>query len=135
MAKIDIPEYDIYYDDYTRLLYGKDNHIISNFPKGTFSYGGILYTYGTKVLLKDGYIAEYTQDKKEKKVENGRIIQMSETKEYYDGKPFELDDIFLEVNGERKCYYCYESYYYVNIQEIIDMALKTMGVPVLNTKK
>ncbi len=120
MARINIPEYDIYYDEETGLVHRKDDTICSNIPKGTFPFKGKLYTYGTKVKMSAGYIAEFKQDTEEKKTSSGYTIKMSETKEYFDGRKFELDEIFAEVGGKRKSYNSYGYHFDNDIEEIVE---------------
>lgn len=133
MAKIKIEEYDIWYDDETDLIFDEEGTVRSSIPKGTFVFDGKLYTYGTKVRLNDywKYVAEFKKDTEEKRVIMGggyHTMPMKRTKEYFDGKPFELDDIFLEVGGTRKTYLSSVSLDN-NILEIVD------PVPYVSSRK
>lgn len=108
MAKVELQEYNIWYDDETYLIYNSSNEIVSNIPNGTFAFQGKVYTYGTKVKIKDSYhtfTAIFQKDTEEKEViVGGRFCtySMEKAKEYYDNRPFELDDIFKEIDGTRK---------------------------------
>ena len=108
MAKVELPEYNIWYDDETYLIYNSSNEIISNIPNGTFAFQGKIYTYGTKVKIKNSYhtfVATFQKDTEEKEVlvyGGLHVYSMEKAKEYYDNKPFELDDIFKEIDGTRK---------------------------------
>ena len=112
MAKFKIEDYGIWYDDETDLIFDDDGKLRCTIPDGTFHFEGKLYTYGTVVkkvnrrsCLKQVYTATFQRDTEEKRVGGGAYtISMKEAQEYYDGKPFELDEIFLEVNGTKKEY-------------------------------
>ena len=125
MAKIKIADYDAWYDDNTGLIIDDEGGVRSSIPDGTFHFGGKLYTYGTKVRIVtrfENYIAEFKKDTEQKRVgfyPTQRVISMKETKEYFDGKHFELDDIFAEIGGSKKTYldtYNFDN----NVSEIIE---------------
>lgn len=109
MAKIKLEDYGIWYDDETDLVFDEQGVCRSNIPKGTFPFQGKLYTYGTKVRIAQkhpyancNFIATFQKDTVRKKVSADFTVSIAEANEYYDGRPFELDDIFLEENGDRK---------------------------------
>ena len=109
MAKIQLEDYGIWYDDETDLVFDEDGECRSNVPNGTFLYKGKLYTYGTKVKIEYHYsyarypiIATFRQDTEMKRTSLGYgAVSMSKAREYYDGKPFELDDAFIEDGGDK----------------------------------
>ena len=112
MAKIQLEDYGIWYDDETDLVFDEDGECRSNIPNGTFPYKGKLYTYGTKVKIANKYpynrytfIATFKKDTEMKKTSLGYgTIPISKAKEHYDGKPFELDDAFIEDGGDKRIY-------------------------------
>lgn len=112
MARIQLEDYGIWYDEETDLVFDEDGECRSNVPKGTFPYKGKLYTYETKVKIankypynKSTFIATFKQDTEMKKTNIlYSAVPISKAREYYDGKPFELDDAFIEDDGEKRIY-------------------------------
>lgn len=112
MAKIQLEDYGIWYDDETDLIFDEDGECRSNVPNGTFPFKGKLYTYGTKVRIKDklsynstSFVATFKQDTEMKQTRAGfGAVPIAKAREYYDGKPFELDDVFIQEGGNKRIY-------------------------------
>ena len=111
MAKVQLEDYGIWYDDETDLIFDEDGECRSNVPSGTFPFKGKLYTYGTKVRIAEKYpyndqsfIATFTQDREMKITRMSIAEPIAKAREYFDGKPFELDDVFIQDGGNKRIY-------------------------------